>query len=100
SVQSVVAGTSNTAGADWTLKGSASTGNATGGAHIWQVTPPGTSGTSQNTFVEAFRVNGYGGVRLQSVTFANLPASPSNNDLIVCSDCTKTTPCAAGGNGA
>jgi len=39
--------------------------------------------------------------RLQStgVAFASLGA-PGNGTIIYCSDCTKATPCASGGNGA
>ena len=60
SVQNVASGTSNTAGADWTRAASRSTGNAIGGAHVWQVSPAGTSGTSQNALVEAMRIKGTG----------------------------------------
>lgn len=47
-VQSVVAGTSNTAGVNWTRKASAGTGTGAGGSHVWQVAAAGGSGTSQN----------------------------------------------------
>lgn len=50
SVQSVIAGTSNTAGVDWTRRGSAGTGTGAGGKIIEQVAPAGTTGTSQNGF--------------------------------------------------
>ena len=50
SVQSVVAGTSNTAGADWTFKASAGTGTGAGGNFLWQTAAAGGSGSSQNTF--------------------------------------------------
>jgi len=59
-VQSVVAGTSNTAGTNWTLKGSAGTGNAAGGSIIFQVAPAGSSGTAQNTYATALTVNSSG----------------------------------------
>lgn len=48
SMQSVVAGTSNVAGADFTLKGSIGTGTGAGGKLIFQTAPAGASGTSQN----------------------------------------------------
>lgn len=60
SVQNVVAGTTNTAGANWTRRASAGTGTGVGGAHIWEVAPAGSSGTSQNAFVEAMRIAGSG----------------------------------------
>lgn len=56
SVQSVVAGTSNTAGANLTITGSQGTGTGAGGSLIFQVAPAGSSGTAQNglvTFLEA-----------------------------------------------
>lgn len=34
------------------------------------------------------------------VTFATLPASPSDGDIVVCSDCTVASPTASGGSGA
>lgn len=56
-VQSVVAGTSNTAGANFTIKGSAGTGNAAGGSIIFQVAPAGGAGPSQNSFSTALTIN-------------------------------------------
>jgi hypothetical protein len=55
SVQSVVAGTSNTAGANLTIAGSQGTGTGAGGSIVFQVAPAGASGTAQNslaTFAE------------------------------------------------
>lgn len=57
-VQSVVAGTSNTAGANWTLKGSAGTGTGAGGSIIFQVAPAGSSGTAQNAYATALTIAG------------------------------------------
>lgn len=72
SVQSVSAGTSNTAGVNWTLKGSASSGSGAGGNIVWQVTPAGSSGTAQNAFVTGLSLepSGTGGsvVRIGSGT--------------------------------
>lgn len=59
--QSVVAGTSNTAGANWTLAASRGTGTGAGGDIIFQVAPAGSSGTSQNTLTEAVRIKSSGG---------------------------------------
>lgn len=70
SVQNVVAGTSNTAGADWTKAASRSTGNAIGGAHVWQVAPAGSSGTSQNVLVEAMRIKGTGVIQFPTTITA------------------------------
>jgi hypothetical protein len=74
SVQSVVAGTSNTAGAAFTVTGSQGTGTGAGGSIIFQVAPAGGSGTAQNTLVDALTINsskqaifGVGTVSLPSV---------------------------------
>jgi hypothetical protein len=57
SVQSVVAGTSNTAGAAFTVTGSQGTGTGAGGSLIFQVAPAGTAGTAQNALATALTVN-------------------------------------------
>ena len=56
SVQSVVAGTSNTAGANFTITGSQGTGTGAGGSIIFQVAPAGTTGTAQNALVAALTI--------------------------------------------
>lgn len=56
SVQNVVAGTSNTAGANTTLKGSQGTGTGAGGSIIFQVAPAGSTGTSQNALATALTI--------------------------------------------
>jgi hypothetical protein len=56
SVQSVGAGTSNTAGANLTITGSQGTGTGAGGSIIFQVAPAGSSGTAQNALVRALAV--------------------------------------------
>lgn len=48
SVQNVVAGTSNTAGAAFTFKGSQGTGTGAGGSVLLQVAPATTTGSTQN----------------------------------------------------
>jgi hypothetical protein len=59
SVQSVVAGTSNTAGATFTINGSQGTGSGVGGSIIFQTAAANTGGGAgiQNTLVEVFSVN-------------------------------------------
>ena len=57
-VQSVVAGTTNTAGTDFTIKGSAGTGTGAGGDIIFQTAPSGGSGTTQNSFATAMTIDG------------------------------------------
>ena len=55
-VQSVVAGTTNTAGTNFTIKGSAGTGTGAGGSIIFQVAPAGSTGTAQNAFATALTI--------------------------------------------
>ena len=57
SVQSVVAGTSNTAGANLTITGSQGTGTGAGGSIIFQVAPAGSSGTAQNALATALTID-------------------------------------------
>jgi hypothetical protein len=56
SVQSVVAGTTNTAGANLTITGSQGTGTGAGGSIIFQVAPAGSSGTAQNALSTALEI--------------------------------------------
>lgn len=55
-VQSVVAGTTNTAGANFTIAGSQGTGSGAGGSIIFQVAPAGSSGTAQNALATALTI--------------------------------------------
>ena len=63
-VQSVVAGTSNTAGTNFTIKGSQGTGTGAGGSIIFQTAPAGSSGTSQNALVTALVIDSSGNLGL------------------------------------
>jgi hypothetical protein len=74
-VQSVVAGTSNTAGVDWTLQGSRGTGTGAGGAIIIKTAPVGGSGSSQNAAAEVARFLAAGNVRFTNA--ANFSANGS-----------------------
>lgn len=58
-VQSVVSGSpANTAGANFTIKGSAGNGNGAGGSIIFQVAPAGTAGVqTQNAYTSYFGIN-------------------------------------------
>ena len=66
SVQSVVAGTTNTAGANLTITGSQGTGTGAGGSIIFQVAPAGSSGSAQNALSTALTIAG-----TTDATFAN-----------------------------
>ena len=57
SVQSVVAGTSNTAGTNLTITGSQGTGTGAGGSIIFQVAPAGSTGTAQNALSTALTID-------------------------------------------
>ena len=63
-VQNVVAGTTNTAGANFTITGSQGTGTGAGGAIVFQTAPVGTSGTTQNALTTAMTIapTGYVGI--------------------------------------
>lgn len=57
SVQNVVAGTTNTAGANRTFAGSQGTGTGVGGSLIFQIAPAGSTGTSQNALATALTID-------------------------------------------
>ena len=59
-VQSVVAGTTNTAGQDWSRYGSKGTGTGAGGSHKWYTSPAGSTGTAQNAGVLAMQLTSAG----------------------------------------
>lgn len=61
-VQNVVAGTSNTAGANFTIAGSRGTGTGVGGDIIFQVAAAGSTGTSQNSLATAVTIKSTGNV--------------------------------------
>jgi hypothetical protein len=84
SVQSVVAGTSNTAGANRTYSGSQGTGTGLGGNHTFTVATAGSSGTSQNSQQTALRIE-----QDRSVFVANAsaePATPSGGGVFYVQD--------------
>ena len=74
--QSVVAGTSNTAGQNLTVRASQGTGTGVGGDIIFQVAAAGSSGTAQNALATAMRVYNTKTVAVGSAfTIATLPAA-------------------------
>jgi hypothetical protein len=56
SVQSVVTGTTDTAGGNFTITGSQGTGTGAGGSIIFQVAPAGGSGLAQNVLATALTI--------------------------------------------
>lgn len=67
-VQSVVAGTTNTAGANWNITGSKSTGTGVGGSIIFNTSLAGTTGTSQNAATQVEIIDGNGHIRVGNQT--------------------------------
>lgn len=57
-VQSVIAGTTDTAGAAWTRVGSLSTGAGASGDIVWQVGGTGAASTTQNAALTALTIKG------------------------------------------
>ncbi len=98
SVQSVVAGTSNTAGADLTITGSQGTGNAAGGGIVFQTSQAGSSGTSQNAFKQILRLDGNVGYILfgNAATKPYFDTSSGNNRLTVAGYTNFTSPMCLG----
>jgi hypothetical protein len=60
SVQSVIAGTTNTAGANFTIDGSQGTGTGIGGSILFRTAPAGSSGTAVNALATALTINSTG----------------------------------------
>lgn len=56
-VQNVITGTTDTAGANFTVSGSAGTGTGVGGSLIFQIAPAGSTGTSVNALATALTIN-------------------------------------------
>jgi len=80
SVQNVVAGTSNVAGANWTFKGSAGTGTGAGGQIIFQTAPTGTTGTTQNAFATGLTIAGAANTMQPSVVVGNQAIATTATD--------------------
>jgi hypothetical protein len=57
SMQSVVAGTANTAGAALIIEGSRGTGSAPGGEITFRTAPAGSAGSAQNALIDVLRIN-------------------------------------------
>lgn len=91
-VQSVVAGTSNTAGANWTFAGSKGTGTGAGGSLIFQVAPAGSTGTAQNALATALTIDS-----TKLATFAAGVTTTSINKMAVTAPATSSTLAVADG---
>lgn len=82
-VQSVVAGTSNTAGTDFSIYGSKSTGSGAGGAIKFYTSPAGSSGTAQNAGVLALTIDSTGSASFKtgSATTTSINFGTANTGL-------------------
>lgn len=80
SVQNVSTGTINTAGANRTYAGSQGTGTGIGGDHIFTVATAGSSSSTQNPLVEAFRIRQDRSCFISNVSSA--PATPTGGGII------------------
>lgn len=79
-VQSVVAGTSNTAGALWKFQDSAGTGTGASGGFEWDTHPAGSTGTAQNAAVSKMTLSSAGALNnTGSITGAGIVSGASNN---------------------
>ncbi len=100
--QSVLAGTSNAAGANWTQRGSLSTGSGVSGDIIFQTGGTGAGATAQNALVTALTIKGATqAVRASATigtggyTVATLPSGGTAGDRAYVTD--QLTTCAAVG---
>lgn len=84
SVQGVVAGTTNTSGADFSIYGSASTGTGNGGSIKLYTSPAGGSGSAQNAGALALTIDSTklatfaGAVKTLSTVVASLPSASTS----------------------
>jgi len=92
SVQSVVAGTSNTAGANLTITGSQGTGTGVGGDIIFQTALAGSTGSTQNTLITGLRIYSNQTVAVgKAYAVATLPAAGTQGRRAWVTDATAPT---------
>jgi hypothetical protein len=97
--QSVVAGTSNTAGATLTINGSVSTGSGTSGDIVFKTGGTGAAATVQNSEVAALTIKGATqAVQMNSATYANCGALSTSSNVIGCG--AGPVPLTTGGSGS
>jgi len=81
-VTSVVAGTTDAPGANWTFKGSQGTGTGIGGDIIFQVAPATTTGSTQNALVNTLTVKNDASVLINdSARFKSANVNVANTSL-------------------
>jgi hypothetical protein len=72
SVQNVVAGTTDTAGTNFTITGSRGTGTGAGGSILFQTAAASTTGSTQNALATALTIAGTGTTTLLTANASNL----------------------------
>lgn len=65
------ASASNTAGWNWVFEGSKSTGTGVGGAHIFRISKPGSSGNTQNSLSDILRLEGTSNVGINGSSYGS-----------------------------
>jgi hypothetical protein len=83
-VQGVVAGTSNTAGANWTIAGSQGTGTGAGGSIIFKTAPAGSTGSAQNALAAALTIDSAAGITFGASALANCSALKTVSGVLQC----------------
>ena len=78
---SISSGQTNVSPSDFIFQGSQGTGTGSGGSLIFQISPSGTSGSSQNPLVEAMRIKSNGWINMSMLQVGN--SGLSSGDLYV-----------------
>lgn len=77
SVQNVVAGTTDTAGATWTFKDSAGTGTGVSGGFAWQTANASGTGSTQNSYTTKLALSSAGAITQTSASATAFESGPN-----------------------
>lgn len=91
-VQGVVAGTTNTAGAAFTIAGSKGTGTGVGGSILFQTAPAGSTGSSQNALATVLTLASTGQALLSANGALSTPILTATGTWITGGSATTTKP--------
>jgi hypothetical protein len=95
----VVAGTTNTAGANFTINGSQGTGTGAGGSLLFRTAPAGSSGTTQNALGTALAITAAGNVGIGTTApAAKLHVNTNSNGVNIATVFYNENQTATGGN--
>jgi hypothetical protein len=81
-VQNVIAGTTNTAGTNWTFSASKGTGTGVGGNIILQTAPAGTTGSAQNSLIQVEVIDSNGHIRVGNQTAPALTSCGTSPSIV------------------